>query len=598
MGAGLGANNPVVVSAFRAALYRQGLLVLVLAAVLAVVWAFARASRLRRALAGGADDLDQLACEPPGLRLVRVGFGLLWVLDGLLQLQSQMPLGLVPQVILPAASGSPKWVTDLVSSAANVWSYHPVSAAAATVWIQLSLGLWLLFSPPGELRRLAGVASAAWALVVWVFGEAFGSLFAPGLSWMFGAPGAAVFYALAGVAVALPPRIWATPRPGRVILRAMGLMFIGFALLQAWPGRGFYRGGGARGAQGSLLSMVLQMSQTSQPAWLSSWLRSFASFDASHGFAVNVFVVSFLAVVGVALASCRPALVRPALAVCVVVCLADWVLVEDLGFLGGVGTDPNSMVPTLLIVFGGYLALTRPAVASAKASSSVELGLLFREPALVFRAAGTVAAILIGLIGVVPMAKAASSSQASPILARAVDGPPQAVDFPAPAFSLTDQQGRPVSLASLRGKVVALTFLDPVCTVDCPTIAAEFREADSLLSADRSRVEFVAIDANPQYLSEGFLRAFDSQERLSGIPNWLFLTGRLPILTQVWRSYGVEVSYEPGGGMIDHSEIAYVIGPDGHTRFVLDADPGPATSATQSSFASTLVGAIKASAGL
>ena len=26
-------------------------------------------------------------------------------------------------------------------------------------------------------------------------------------------------------------------------------------------------------------------------------------------------------------------------------CPADWVLVEDPGFLGGVGTDPNSMVP-------------------------------------------------------------------------------------------------------------------------------------------------------------------------------------------------------------------------------------------------------------
>jgi hypothetical protein len=42
-----------------------------------------------------------------------------------------------------------------------------------------------------------------------------------------------------------------------------------------------------------------------------------------------------------------------------VLCLADWVLIQDLGFLGGLGTDPNSMIPFVLLAAGGYLALTR-----------------------------------------------------------------------------------------------------------------------------------------------------------------------------------------------------------------------------------------------
>jgi peroxiredoxin len=42
---------------------------------------------------------------------------------------------------------------------------------------------------------------------------------------------------------------------------------------------------------------------------------------------------------------------------------------------------------------------------------------------------------------------------------------------------LTDQHGRTITLANLRGKVVLLTFLDPVCTSDCPMEAQEFREA-------------------------------------------------------------------------------------------------------------------------
>ena len=39
-------------------------------------------------------------------------------------------------------------------------------------------------------------------------------------------------------------------------------------------------------------------------------------------------------------------------------CLADWVLIEDFGFLGGLGTDPNSMIPMALVFVAGYLALT------------------------------------------------------------------------------------------------------------------------------------------------------------------------------------------------------------------------------------------------
>ena len=46
---------------------------------------------------------------------------------------------------------------------------------------------------------------------------------------------------------------------------------------------------------------------------------------------------------------------------------ADWVLIEDLGFLGGLGTDPNSMIPMALLAAGGYLALTRVPAAPAPA---------------------------------------------------------------------------------------------------------------------------------------------------------------------------------------------------------------------------------------
>ena len=44
----------------------------------------------------------------------------------------------------------------------------------------------------------------------------------------------------------------------------------------------------------------------------------------------------------------------------------------------------------------------------------------------------------------------------------------------APGFTLTDQNGHTMSLASLHGKVVVLQFMDPHCTDICPIVSAEF----------------------------------------------------------------------------------------------------------------------------
>ena len=116
------------------------------------------------------------------------------------------------------------------------------------------------------------------------------------------------------------------------------------------------------------------------------------------------------------------------------------------------------------------------------------------------------------------MAMAAANPNADPILSEALDGTPNNLDSPAPAFTLTDQHGRTVSLASLRGHVVALTFLDPVCTSDCPLIAQEFRSTDQQLAGQDSRVDFIAIVANPIYRSVSYTNAFDEQEGLTHLP--------------------------------------------------------------------------------
>ncbi|HTQ91436.1 MAG TPA: SCO family protein, partial [Streptosporangiaceae bacterium] len=535
--------------------------------------------------------------EPRGRWLLRTGFGVLWIFDGILQAQPRMAGGLATQVIEPTAASSPGWVQHLVNWGGTAWSYHPVQAAAASVWIQVGIGAWLIVAARGPWSRLAGAASVAWGLVVWVFGESFGGVFAPGLSWLTGAPGGVLFYVAAGALIALPEDAWRRPRSGRLLLAGLGVFCAGMAVLQGWPGRGFWQGT-AGGKAGTLAGMVREMAATPQPHVLSSLLWRFASFATRDAFAVNLVVVIALAALGAVFLAGRPRLVRYAVWCGIVFCLADWVLVQDLGFLGGLGTDPNSMIPLIVLFSAGYLVLVPDVTGAGEAADGntgdaeqhgpPRPGVLSRlgnaVAAARARSVAAVGALAVILLGAAPMAAAAANRTADPILALAIAGDSSRIDLPAPGFSLTDQHGRTVSLASLRGKAVLMTFLDPVCTTDCPIIAQEFKQAGQMLGAQAGQVELVAVVANPTYRSTAFTRAFDRQEGLTTVPNWLYLTGSLSQLGQVWRQYGVAVQNLPAGAMSAHNDVAVIIDPAGRIRQEMDADPGPGTSGTQSSF--------------
>jgi cytochrome oxidase Cu insertion factor (SCO1/SenC/PrrC family) len=266
------------------------------------------------------------------------------------------------------------------------------------------------------------------------------------------------------------------------------------------------------------------------------------------------------------------------------------------------------MIPFALLGAAGYLALSPgPATAAEPASAGgpapgwrdrVRPASLRRSAAAAsFRTVASAGAIGLIILGAAPMAAAQASPDADPILAEAIAGSAASLNFPAKGFQLTDQHGRTVSLASLRGKVVLLTFLDPVCTTDCPLIAQEFRAAGQLLGAASRKVELVAIVANPVYHQVADTQAFDRQEYLGQVPNWLYLTGSLPQLQRVWKEYGIAAEVLPAGSMVGHPDVAYVIDQAGRVREVLNTDPGPGTTATRSSFAVLLAGAARQALG-
>jgi hypothetical protein len=354
--------SPALQAAFRQTLVNQGELALLIFVTLAITWVVCREllpTAARAQLYSRRAAQQRAVGEAAGRRLLRIGFGVLWIVDAILQAQPQMPGGLPSRVIAPAYAGSPAWLQHLVSWGAAGWAFHPVTDAAAAVWIQLGVGAWLLASARGRWSRLAGLACAVWALTVWIFGEAVGGLLAPGSSVLFGTPGAALVYVVAGVLIALPERQWRSAALGRLTLRLTGAVLLALALLQAWPGRGFWQGRASGGGLGPLAAMTKAMASVPQPAALARLVSGFGSVVVAHGFAVNLIVVVLLALCGTGLVWGRRPIIFPAVALTIAFFLADWVLIEDFGFFGGLGTDPNSMIPLTLLVAGAYLATTR-----------------------------------------------------------------------------------------------------------------------------------------------------------------------------------------------------------------------------------------------
>lgn len=150
--------------------------------------------------------------------------------------------------------------------------------------------------------------------------------------------------------------------------------------------------------------------------------------------------------------------------------------------------------------------------------------------------------------------------------------------FPAPGFTLTDQAGQLLSLASLRGKAVVLVFFDNHCQELCPLFSQDVRAAAADLGSLARRVAFVAVNVNPFYPEVRYDVAFDRRVGVDTVRDWYFLTGPLPALEAVWRAYGAQPITGPDQS-VEHTSVIDFIDPEGKIRDVGSYGPSSADSA-------------------
>jgi protein SCO1/2 len=136
---------------------------------------------------------------------------------------------------------------------------------------------------------------------------------------------------------------------------------------------------------------------------------------------------------------------------------------------------------------------------------------------------------------------------------------------PAPAFTLTDQDGKRVSLKDFRGKALLVSFVYTECKDICPVLPQIVGRADQWLSPEeKKRTRFVGISLDPKRDNPEKLRAFMKQHNLAP-ERWTLLTGSLKEATQAANDYGIVAKPDVTGDIV-HNAVYILIDPQGNLR--------------------------------
>ena len=279
-------------------------------------------------------------------RSVQIALGIVWLADGLLQLQPKMfGVGFANDVILPSAQRQPGIVSGAISHTAHLISTQPVATDLVFAGIQLLIGAGLLIR---ETVKPALLLSFVWALGIWSLGEGFGGLLKGTAMPLTGAPGAALLYVAIGVVVWPGKKAAALDGPAAAegVLGEAGaqtiwaLVWCGLGILWLLPAS----------SDGGALSSALSGVAASQPGWLAHLQLAVAHSLGTGGTSVAVVAGLLSFVIGLG-----PMLTRRStifLIAGAAMALDFWVLGQGFGQItSGMATDPNTGPLLILLAF-------------------------------------------------------------------------------------------------------------------------------------------------------------------------------------------------------------------------------------------------------
>jgi protein SCO1/2 len=119
-----------------------------------------------------------------------------------------------------------------------------------------------------------------------------------------------------------------------------------------------------------------------------------------------------------------------------------------------------------------------------------------------------------------------------------------------PEFSLTDQEGRTVTNADLRGKIWIADFIFTRCAGPCPLMTARMLEMQKAL-VKTPEVKLVSVTVDPEYDTPEVLKAY-AEANFADPDRWKFLTGDKAVIeklvTEGFMQHLAEENGEPVHG--------------------------------------------------
>lgn len=138
-----------------------------------------------------------------------------------------------------------------------------------------------------------------------------------------------------------------------------------------------------------------------------------------------------------------------------------------------------------------------------------------------------------------------------------------------PEFALVDQDGHAMSLASLKGKAVLLTFIYTRCPLGdfCPKMTRNFQQIRSMVQKSpglQARTDFVSVSFDPAYDTPAVLRSYGKNYvGEDGFAHWQFVRAKdQQTLTAMEQFFNIGATPESNGSLT-HSLSTVLIGPDG-----------------------------------
>jgi protein SCO1 len=136
----------------------------------------------------------------------------------------------------------------------------------------------------------------------------------------------------------------------------------------------------------------------------------------------------------------------------------------------------------------------------------------------------------------------------------------------APDVKLVNQDGKPLSIAKLRGRALAVTFIYTRCPLPdfCPLMSANFAELNGVLASDgelAKRAHLLSVTLDPEYDKPDVLKRYGSAYAGGNFDAWDFATGDPTEVRRLAEFFGL--AYKAEGGQVIHSLRTAVLTPDG-----------------------------------